>query len=178
MTSARNTHGPVPLYDPPSSVTLLPATMPLRSLILVAVCAGAVLLSGGASCGSASSAQTAADGTAPTAAGLDTARVARIDVPPQIAASDTLRVHLSGTVGPNGCYALARIDEARTAGRITLTPLVQPPTDDRRACTMAVVPLDTTHVVAPPFEPGPLTLTVPQSARPAMTTSIEVVRDP
>lgn len=152
--------------------------MPLRSLILVAVCAGAVLLGGGASCGSASSAQTAADDTAPTVAGLDTARVARIDVPPQIAASDTLQVHLSGTVGPNGCYALARIDEARTAGRITLTPLVQPPTDDQGPCTMAVVPLDTTHVVAPPFEPGPLTLTVPQSARPAVTTSVEVVRDP
>lgn len=153
--------------------------MTLRPLLLVAVCAGAVLLGGGASCGATSSAQTAADGTpALPVTTLDTARVASIDVPAQIAASDTLRVHLSGTVGPNGCYALARIDEARASGQITLTPLVQPPTDDRGPCTMAVVPLDTTHAVVPPFEPGSLVLTVPQSARPSVTTSVEVVRDP
>jgi hypothetical protein len=95
-------------------------------------------------------------------------------VPDQIAPSDTLRVRLSGTVGPNGCYSLARIDEARTAGRLTLTPLVRPPTADDQACTMAIVPLDTIHRVPPPFEVGTLRLTVPHEDGPAVTDTVEV----
>jgi len=153
--------------------------MCLRSLPFVALFAGTVLLSGGASCGAASTAQPAADGSSvPGAPRLDTARVDSVGVPARIATTDTLRIHLTGTVGPNGCYSLARIDEARTPDQLTVTPLVQPPTDADQACTMAMVPLDTTYAVAPPFEPGALLLTVPQSSRPAVTTSVEVVRDP
>lgn len=147
-----------------------------RSAPLLAVLVGLLLVGTGASCGSTASSGPPAP-AAPAASTLDTARVDRVDVPARLAASDTLHVHLSGTVGPNGCYSLARIDETRTSGRLTLTPLVQPPTDDDQACTMAMVPLDTTHAVAPPFEPGPLSLTIPQSSRPAVTASVEVTDD-
>ena len=147
--------------------------MPLRVLPLVAMLVAPFLFGGGASCGSTASTASSAS-TGPDAPGLDTARVARVDVPDQIAPSDTLRVHLSGTVGPNGCYSLARIDEARTAGRITLTPLVRPPTADDQACTMAVVPLDTTYAAPPPFEAGRLAVTVRQKGRSPVLDTVTV----
>ncbi|MCS4173306.1 hypothetical protein [Salinibacter ruber] len=150
--------------------------MCFRRSALAAMLVGLLLLSG-AGCGStaATTSQPPATTDAPV---LDTARVARIDVPDQIATSDTLRVHLSGTVGPNGCYALARIDEDRTPGRLTLTPRVRLPTADDRACTMAIVPLDTTHVASPPFEPGRLAVRVPQGNQPAVTDTITVTDRP
>ncbi|MEF8817430.1 MAG: hypothetical protein V5A58_11615 [Salinibacter sp.] len=143
----------------------------------IAALAGLLLFGGGGGCGS--TAYTAPPPSSkPDTAGLDTARVAQVDVPARIATSDTLRVHLSGTVGPNGCYTLARIEAVRAPGRVTVTPLVQPPTADDQACTMAVVPLDTTYAIAPPFEPGPFALTIPQPSRPAVTASVEVTDDP
>ncbi len=142
-----------------------------------AMLVGLLLLSG-AGCGSTATTTTAQPPTTTDAPVPDTARVARIDVPAQIAPSDTLRIHLSGTVGPNGCYSLARIDEGRTPGRLTLTPLVRPPTADDRACTMAIVPLDTTHVASPPFEPGRLAVRVPQGSRPAVTDTVTVTDRP
>ncbi len=150
--------------------------MRFRFPSLVAMLVGLPLF-GGASCGS--TAATTSQPTAPTdASALDTARVARIDAPDRIAPSDTLRVHLSGTVGPNGCYSLARIDEARAPGRVTFTPLVRPPTADDQACTMAIVPLDTTHAASPPFEPGRLAVGGPQGDQPAATDTVTVTDQP
>lgn len=106
------------------------------------------------------------------------AEVDSLGVPARIATTDTLAVHLTGAVGPNGCYALARIETERAPGQVTLRPLVQPPQDEDRMCTMALVPLDTTHRVAPPFEAGTLTVTVPQQDRPAVTATIEVIENP
>jgi hypothetical protein len=144
---------------------------------LVAALAGFLLLGGGGGCGSAAS-TVLSPSSEPDTIGLDTARVAQVDVPPRIAVSDSLRVHLTGTVGPNGCHALARIDMARTPDRATLTPLVQPPTGADQACTMAIVSLDTTYTIPPPFEAGVLSLTIPQSSRPAVTASVEVTDTP
>lgn len=143
---------------------------------------GIMVLGGGPGCTSAahtnepSPSPTAEAATADTTA-LDTATVDRIDAPSQIAVSDTLTVHLYGSIGPNGCYSLARIDEDRSPDHITLTPLVQPPTGQDRACTMAIVPLDEAYTLAPPFEAGPLTVTVPQTNRSAVTVTVEVTDD-
>jgi hypothetical protein len=102
------------------------------------------------------------------------AQVDRMDVPDQIAPTDTLPVQLSGTVGPNGCYSLDRIETERGPGQVTLRPVVQPPTDEDQMCTMAIVPLDATHRVPPPFEAGTLSVTVPQEDGPAVTDTVEV----
>lgn len=102
------------------------------------------------------------------------AQVDRMDVPDRIATADTLSVHLSGTVGPNGCYSLARIETKRGPNEVTLRPVVQPPTSDDLACTMALVPLDTTHRVPPPFEVGTLSVMVPQTDSPAVTATVKV----
>jgi len=149
-----------------------PRPLPLRLCSLVVMLVGPLLF-GGASCGSTASTASSAPNP-PHASALDTARVARVDVPDQIATSDTLRIHLSGTVGPNGCYSLARIDEARASGRLTLTPLVQPPTADDQTCTMAIVPLDTTYAAPPPFEAGRLAVTVRQKGRSPVTDTVTV----
>ena len=109
---------------------------------------------------------------------LPLAEVDSLHVPARIATTDTLVVHLTGTVGPNGCYALARIETERTNGQVILHPLVQPPRDDDQMCTMALVPLDETHRIAPPFEPGTLTVSVPQQEGPAVTATVEITDDP
>ncbi len=105
------------------------------------------------------------------------ARVNRLGVPSQLAMTDTLAVRLSGTVGPNGCYSLTTVDTRRTSRQVLLRPVVQPPAPTDQACTMAVVPLDTTVRIPPPFSVGPLRLTVPQNNRPAVTATVEVVDD-
>lgn len=104
------------------------------------------------------------------------AEVQRIDVPAQIAPSDTLAVQFYGTVGPNGCYSFARFDVERTTSRLTITPKVQYRGGDDVMCTMAVVPLEETYRAAPPFSEGTLTLVVPQTDGAAVTETVEVVR--
>ncbi len=131
-------------------------------------------------CGGTGSARTSATQPAETqsssGASVDTtlAHVDSIDVPAQIATTDTLSAHLYGGVGPNGCYALARIEEERAPGQVTLLPIVQYSTAEDRMCTMAVVSLDTTHAIAPPFQSGTLTVTVPQSDGPPVTATVEI----
>ncbi len=83
-------------------------------------------------------------------------------------------MHLYGTVGPNGCYTLARIASERTGSRLTLRPLVADATDERRMCTMAVVPLDATYTAAPPFTEGTLRIVVPQASQTNVTTTVTV----
>ena len=112
--------------------------------------------------------------SSPSPADAPLAQVDRVEVPARIAPTDTLPVQLSGTVGPNGCYALARIETEQGPGAVTLYPVVDPPADDDRPCTMALVPLDTTYRVPPPFETGTLSVTVPQEDGPAVTDTVEV----
>lgn len=97
-----------------------------------------------------------------------------IDVPDRIAPSDTLSIRLFGTVGPNGCYSLDRIEEDRSEGQLTVTPVVRYERADDVACTMALVPLDATYEAAPPFEEGALQIVVPQSDEPDVTATVEV----
>lgn len=100
------------------------------------------------------------------------AEVDSIHAPTQIAPTDTLSIRLTGTVGPNGCYSLDRIEEERSEEQLTLTPVVRHVTG--QMCTMAIVSLDVTHEVAPPFEEGPLQIVVPQSDRSDATATVEV----
>lgn len=102
------------------------------------------------------------------------AEVDSLDVPAQIASSDTLSIRLSGTVGPNGCYSFDRFDTERSTDRLTVTPVVEHVTGEGFACTMAIVPLDATFAAAPPFEEGVITIAVPQSDRPDVTATVQV----
>lgn len=102
------------------------------------------------------------------------AEVDRIEVPDRIGASDTLTVRLLGTVGPNGCYSLERVAVERASGRVQIMPLVDQGRRQDAMCTMAIVPLDETVRLAPPFSAGPLSIVVPQSEGPAVTATVEV----
>jgi hypothetical protein len=136
-----------------------------RSVLLVVVAVGTALLVGGAGCSNVAG----ADESDPPVATVDS-----IEAPSRIAPSDTLTVRLRGTVGPNGCYSLDRVDVRRAAGRLTLTPLVDRVRGGDVACTMAIVPLDETMRFDPPFEEGALTITVPQPDQADVTATVEV----
>lgn len=86
--------------------------------------------------------------------------------------SDTLQVHLRGTVGPNGCYTLDRLDGQRSSGQLTLTPVVKHRTSG--ACTMAIVPLEATYEVAPPFSGESFEIVVPQPEGEDLTTTVQI----
>lgn len=136
----------------------------LHAVLTVLLVGLGALVGAGASCSSNALSDASADSTV--------AEVDSIDVPAEIASSDTLSVHLYGMVGPNGCYSLDRIEEERAPGQITLLPVVHHRTGG--VCTMALVPLDTAHDVAPPFEEGTLKILIPQPDRPDVTATVTI----
>ena len=103
------------------------------------------------------------------------AEVDSIRVPSRIGITDTLSVRLQGTVGPSGCYSFNRMAIERAPRQVRLVPLVQRASRGDAACTMALVPLDETARVDPPFVPGTLTITVPQPSRENVVTTVEVM---
>lgn len=102
------------------------------------------------------------------------AEVDSVDAPSSHAADDSLSVRLYGTVGPNGCYSLDEIEAVRSGSEVTLRPMVRDGTDAGRVCTMAIVPLDATHTLAPPFETGTLTVTVSQPGPNDVTATVDI----
>ena len=92
------------------------------------------------------------------------AEVDSLDVPDRIGTSDTLTVGLYGTVGPNGCYSLNRLDVERAEQRGEIVPVVQQVRAENVMCTAAIVELDTSLTLAPPFAAGTVTGAVPPSA--------------
>jgi len=100
------------------------------------------------------------------------AEVDSLHAPDQIAASDTLSLRLTGTVGPDGCHAFDGFDVERSEGQLTVTPMVVH--RGGQMCTQAIVPLDETYAAAPPFSAGTLTVVVPQPDRPDVTATVEV----
>jgi len=100
------------------------------------------------------------------------AEVDSLHAPTHIAASDTLALRLTGTVGPNGCHSFDGFDVERSGGQLTITPVVEHRTG--QMCTQAIVPLDETYAAAPPFAAGTLTVVVPQPDRPDVTAAVEV----
>jgi len=143
------------------SLRFLAGTLALGMVALTAAGAGCSMLSN-------------ADGEAPESE-RDVAAVDSLHAPAQIATSDTLSLRLTGTVGPNGCYAFDGFDVERAAGQLTLTPVVLQ--RDADMCTQAIVPLDETYAAAPPFAEGTLTVVVPQPDRPDVTATIDVTTD-
>ena len=105
------------------------------------------------------------------------AEVDSINAPATHASGDSLSVRLYGTVGPNGCYRLDEIETVRSGSEVSLRPMVIDGTAPDRACTMAVVPLDATHTLAPPFETGTLTVTVPQPGPNDVTATVEITSE-
>jgi len=102
------------------------------------------------------------------------AAVDSLTVPSQIAPTDTLTVRMRGTIGPNSCYGFEEFDVARSTGQLRVTPVVAHATGENINCAMMVESLDRTYTAAPPFAEGTLTITVPQSDRPAVTASVTV----
>lgn len=143
-----------------------------RHTILVVLFIGTIAItSSGAGCSTVSG-STPGDEVDTVVADVD-----NIEVPEHISPSDTLVVRFSGRVGPNGCYSFDRFDVERTAGRLTITPVVRHRTGDDIMCTMAIVPLDETCRVAPPFSEGTWTVTVPQPEGENISSTVEVIRD-
>jgi len=140
----------------------------LRAVAAVFALGTVALVGGGAGC----SMLTNSDDDPDDAVERGVAEVDSLHAPAQIAASDTLLLRLTGTVGPNGCYAFDGFDVERAGGRLTVTPGVVHRTG--QACTQAIVPLDETYAAAPPFAEGTLTVVVPQPDRPDVTTTVEV----
>jgi hypothetical protein len=108
----------------------------------------------------------------PDPGGTGIATVDSLVAPQRIAPTDTLSVRLIGRVGPNGCYSLSAIEASRTEGDVRLVPRVRH--ERGGMCTMAIVPLDATYRVAPPFEPGAFAIEVPQAGRAAVTDTVMV----
>lgn len=134
---------------------------------------GGIVALGSAGCsGGSQTARPAERVVVPQAPSSLIAEVDRIEAPSQITGTDTLSVRLRGTVGPNGCYSFSRTAIERSPGQVRLVPLVSRAAQG--ACTMAVVPLDETVRVDPPFESGTLTITVPQPNRENVATTVAV----
>jgi hypothetical protein len=145
--------------------------MSLRTLFAVLLSGTALLVGGGAGC----SMLTGAGGESEARqVEFLVAEVDSLDVPAQIAPTDTLAVRMKGTIGPNSCYGFEAFDVARSTGRLRVTPVVAHSTADNIACAMAVEPLDRTYTAAPPFAEGTLTVTVPQPDRPDVTASVTI----
>lgn len=102
------------------------------------------------------------------------AEVDSIEAPARIGTTDTLAVRLQGTVGPNGCYSFNRMATERSPGQVRLVPLVNRTARGDAMCTMAIVPLDETVRLDPPFGAGTLTITVPQPNRENVATTVTV----
>lgn len=146
------------------------AAFVLLSMVVVAV--------GGVG-GACSTAQTSRSATGPeeqsaSTPAVDTllAQVDTVHAPARIAPSDTLRLRLRGMVGRNGCYSLARIETTRASDRIVFRPVVRH--SGAAMCTMAIVSLDETVTVAPPFQADALRIVVQQSDGPAVRTTVRV----
>lgn len=145
----------------------------LRTLLSVLALGSVALVGGGAGC----SMLTNADDDSSPNVEQTIAEVDSLHAPDQIAASDTLSLRMTGTVGPNGCYGFAGFDAERSAHRVRVTPVVARRTGEGIVCTQAIVPLDETFTAAPPFTEGTLKVVVPQADRPDVTATIEVTGD-
>ncbi|PSQ97780.1 MAG: hypothetical protein BRD55_01170 [Bacteroidetes bacterium SW_9_63_38] len=139
--------------------------------LLVIVAAGLMPVGVGCTSGE-TTVRTTSRAVAPQAPSALIAEVDSIEAPSRMKTADTLSVRLRGTVGPNGCYSFHRTAIERESNRVRLVPLVR--RASQNACTTALVPLDETVRVKPPFEPDPLTITVPQPNRTNVTATVSV----
>ena len=140
----------------------------VRSLLPLLVCVS--FIGSGATCSAASN-EGATSASSPTADTL-LATVDTVQAPTHIAPTDTLHIRLRGMVGPNGCYSLVRVEEERTPERVVLRPIVRHSGDGM--CTMAIVSLDETITLAPPFPEGTFRIVLPQTDQSPVRTTVRV----
>ncbi len=145
----------------------------LRSFVFVILTAVVAIVVGGAGCSMLSN-STSDD---PPSVKAEIAEVDSLEYPAEIASTDTLTVGFYGTVGPNGCYSFHRFDVDRAPGQLTITPVVRHTTADNVSCTMAIVPLNHTLTVAPPFPDGILEIEVPQPEGDDVRATVTVTDD-
>ncbi len=143
-------------------------TSPVRSVLPLLACVA--FIGSGATCSAASNEAASPDANTPADTLLAT--VDTVQGPSRIAPTDTLQLRLRGMVGPNGCYSLVRIEKDRTPERVILRPIVRH--SGQSMCTMAVVSLDETIALAPPFRRGQFRIVVPQTDRPKVRRTIQV----
>lgn len=92
-------------------------------------------------------------------------RVDSIAAPARASAGDTLRFVLHGTVGPDGCHKLERIDEYRSLNSVELVVWGQEKTGNV-GCTLAVIELHHAYAVAPPLgDPFSIIVLQPDGSR-------------
>ena len=88
-------------------------------------------------------------------------RVDSIAVPSMAAASDTVTARFYGAIGPDGCWALARVDRQATSASLDVTFHGEHQERSGYDCTASPVALDHVEVLAPPLS-TPFTITVHQ----------------
>ena len=140
----------------------------VRSLLPLLVCVS--FIGSGATCSAASNEGAASGSNLPADTLLAT--VDTVQAPTRIAPTDTLRIRLRGMVGPNGCYSLVRVAKKRTPERVVLRPIVRH--SGEGMCTMAIVSLDETIALTPPFTEGILRIVLPQTDQSPVRTTVRV----
>ncbi|HYU37693.1 MAG TPA: hypothetical protein VEL29_07125 [Gemmatimonadales bacterium] len=88
-------------------------------------------------------------------------RVDSIAAPSFLAASDTLTARFYGGIGPDGCWALARVDKQMTPASLDVTFQGEHQVRSGYDCTASPVALHHAEAVAPPLG-TPFTITVHQ----------------
>ena len=89
--------------------------------------------------------------------------VGNIDAPEWIEPHDDLNVTLEGTVGPDGCHRVARVETVRGRDHIDVTVFGQQYVgSDFRACSQEAVPLEKHLAFSPPFDHSAFAIVVHQ----------------
>lgn len=96
-----------------------------------------------------------------------------INVPSEVASTDTLIVRPFGTVGTNGCHSFKQFEASQTPSSLDLQVIGEVVEGDDIGCTDEIVKLDTTYEVPPPLE-GPFEITIPQPDETTLTRTVTV----
>lgn len=100
-------------------------------------------------------------------------QVDSINVPTEIASSDTLAIRPFGRVGPNGCYSFKRFEASRTSSSLELKLIGKLVEGNDIGCFSAIVELYTIFKVPPPLE-GPFGIKINQPDESVLSRTVEV----
>ncbi len=100
-------------------------------------------------------------------------KVDSVNVASQVNFSDTLSVHLFGTIGPNGCHSFKRFDKSSTSSKLALKVIGEVVKGDNLGCTDAIVQLDRIFQVEPPLQ-DPFEINIEQPDGSVLERTVEV----